>query len=205
MKYTKISPFDFYLLLEKRLPADITGKDRLKLDRYLDVRTVGEVKISISGSGVPEPYSFTQTLREVDGKVYLCDSTVLPSDGAQEYFKEDWARLLAKPKAGEFIVTYDPESDPEEVPKFVQKLGMNEYPYDRVIRCPYPVSAIYQLCEAQELFGDAVKVAQGGAKILWECLPESEIRWRDRFVEARCATWLTGRGGVEVGPRDPSI
>jgi hypothetical protein len=92
-----------------------------------------------------------------------------------------------------------------EKTEFVQKLGMNEYPYDRVIRCSYPVSAIYQLCEAQELFGDAVKVAQGGAKILWECLPENEIGWRDRFVEARCATWLTGRGGVEVGPRDPSL
>lgn len=88
--------------------------------------------------------------------------------------------------------------------EFVQKLGLVEYVHDRVIVVKFFPNSLAGSEAGRRLFEDAVKSAQGGDKILWECSPENALQWRDRFVEALCATWLTNRG-VEVGPRDPSI
>jgi hypothetical protein len=192
MKYIKINPFDFYLLVEKkRGSVDIIRTMPPASSEF------GEVTISISGGA--EPYSYKTPLIKFDGVLYLRTSTVPPSDEALAKFEtpEMAARLRELEASTPLTVTYEPESEPEDKTEFVQKLGMNEYRYDRVF-------SLNQL-QCEKLFHEAVKAAQEGKKILWECFPESEAKWSGMFVEAGCATWTTRRGGVEVGPRDPSI
>jgi hypothetical protein len=193
MKYIKINPFDFYLLMEKKFGSVDIRKTPPASPEF------GEVTISISGGA--EPYSYKTPLIKFDGVLYLRTSTVPPSYEALAKFEtpEIAARLREFQSSTLQTVTYDPESEPDEKLEFLQKLGLPEYHYDRVFAFKHLPDKL-----AEPFFKEAVNAAQDGKKVLWECAPESKTKWCNRFVEALCATWRTNRG-VEVGPRDPSF
>jgi hypothetical protein len=100
MKYTKIHPYDMFLLTEKAKGA-------------APPKPVGEVTITVSGPNGAKSYSFTQPLREFDGVTYLASSTVEPSERAVATFDcgTSAQREAAQAAGGPVTVTYDPESD----------------------------------------------------------------------------------------------
>lgn len=116
MKYIKISPFDFFLLVEKDgLSHEVVIVEAKKLE----AKRLCEITIHISGPGLSQPYSFKQPLIEYNGKIYLRASTVQPSQEAMDRFILDDPRskeLIEKMNArqaqqGEVIVRYEPESE----------------------------------------------------------------------------------------------
>lgn len=102
MEYIKIHPFDFFRLL---LGVDV-----------IEVRqTSDNVKVSLSGPGFSEPYSYDVPLIEFRGKKYLRVTTVPPSEEALAIFEAERpsieksiAEAASRPPV---VVTYDPESE----------------------------------------------------------------------------------------------
>lgn len=102
MEYIKIHPFDFFRLL---LGVDVA-----------EVRQTSDtVKVSLSGPGISEPYSYDVPLIEFRGKKYLRVTTVPPSEEAlaifeaeRPYIEKGIADAAGRPPV---VVTYDPESE----------------------------------------------------------------------------------------------